>query len=99
MFAPTEIVMVELPPPGAAIVLGLKLTVVPDGAPLADNATALLKPPPIVVVTVDVPCVPCTTLSDDGFAVTANVGCEAVTVRVTVVVWLIPPPEPVTVIG
>ena len=100
MLAPTAIVIVDVPPPGAAIVLGLKLTVVPVGAPEADNPTALLKPPPIVVVMVDVPCVPCTTFSAAGFAFTVRLGCcEPVTVSVTVAVCCIPPPAPVTVIG
>ena len=93
------IVMVEVPPPGAAIVLGLKLTVAPAGAPDADNATALLKPPPTVVVMVDIPCAPCAKLNDDGFAATVKAGCEFVTVRLTVVVWVMPPPDPLTVIG
>ena len=48
-------VMVELPEPGADIGLGLKLTVVPDGAPEADSVMALLKPPMMAVVIVDVP--------------------------------------------
>ena len=48
-------VIVELPEPGAGIGLGLKLTVVPDGTPEADKLMALLKPPLIVVVIVDVP--------------------------------------------
>jgi len=52
---PTAMVTVELPAPGAAIVLGLKLTVVPLGAPEADRLIALLKPPLMVVVIVDVP--------------------------------------------
>jgi hypothetical protein len=47
--------MVELPAPGAAIVLGLKLTVVPLGAPVADRVIALVKRPLTVVVIVDVP--------------------------------------------
>ena len=47
--------MAELPAPGAAIVLGLKLTVTPEGIPLADSAIELLKPPLILVVIVDVP--------------------------------------------
>ena len=55
MLAPTVIVIVELPPPGAAIVCGLKLTVVPDGIPEADRLIALLKPPLTLVVIVDVP--------------------------------------------
>ena len=53
--APTVIVIVELPAPGAAIVLGLKLTVVPLGVPAADRVIALVKPPLTVVVMVDVP--------------------------------------------
>ena len=48
-------VMVELPAPGAGIGFGLKLTVVPEGAPEADRLIALLKPPLMVVVIVDVP--------------------------------------------
>ena len=65
---PTVMVMVELPEPGAAIGFGLKLTVVPDGAPEADRLIALLKPPLIVVVIVDVPWLPCATLSEAGEA-------------------------------
>src|SRR5271169_7035367 len=52
---PTVIVMVELPAPGAGIVLGLKLTVVPVGAPELERLMELLKPPTIVVVMVDAP--------------------------------------------
>jgi hypothetical protein len=48
-------VIVELPPPGAAIVLGLKLTVVPEGMPKADRATEPLNPLLRVLVIVDVP--------------------------------------------
>jgi hypothetical protein len=51
-------VMVELPEPGAGIVLGLKLTVVPVGVPVADKLIALLKPPLMLVVIVDVPGLP-----------------------------------------
>jgi hypothetical protein len=47
--------MVDVPDPGAGIELGLKLTVVPVGAPEADSAIALLKPPLTVVVSVEVP--------------------------------------------
>jgi hypothetical protein len=55
VLAPTVMVMVELPEPGAGIVLGLKLTVVPEGMPEADRLIALLKPPMTVVVIVEVP--------------------------------------------
>src|SRR5271166_3640671 len=51
----TVIVMLELPAPGAGMVWGLKLTVVPEGIPEADRLIALLKPPLMVVVIVDVP--------------------------------------------
>jgi len=51
---PTLIVIVELPPPGAPIVPGLKLTVVPLGAPVADRPIELLNPPLTVVVIVEV---------------------------------------------
>ena len=48
-------VMVELPFPGAEMVLGLKLTVVPLGAPDDVKAIELLKPPLTEVIIVDVP--------------------------------------------
>ena len=52
---PTAIVMLALPAPGAAIGLGPKLTVVPEGTPEAERAMALLKPPLTVVVMVELP--------------------------------------------
>jgi hypothetical protein len=51
-------VIVELPEPGAGIVPGLKLTVVPVGMPVADKLIGLLKPPLMLVVIVDVPGLP-----------------------------------------
>jgi hypothetical protein len=68
VLAPTVIVIVALPPPGAGIVLGLKLTVVPVGAPVADRLIALLKPPLTVVVIVEVPALPSATLRAIGDA-------------------------------
>lgn len=47
-----EIVTVELPLPGAAMELGLKLAITPAGKPEADRDTAELKPPVMVVETV-----------------------------------------------
>src|SRR5271157_3782022 len=91
-------VMVELPEPGAGIVAGLKLTVVPEGMPEADRLMALLKPPLTVVVMVDVPGLPWTTLSEAGEAESAKLG-GATTVSVTVAVCWIPPPLPLTVMG
>ena len=58
VLAPTVIVAVDVPEPGAAIVLGLKVTLAPAGAPDVVSATALLNPPPTAVVIADVPCVP-----------------------------------------
>jgi hypothetical protein len=68
VLAPTVMVMVEVPAPGAAMLLGLKLTVVPVGVPEADRLIAPLNPPLMVVVMVDVPALPCNTLSDVGAA-------------------------------
>src|SRR3974390_535818 len=95
---PTVIVIVELPAPGAGIGLGLKLTVVPDGTPEADRLIALLNPPVMAVVIVEVPWFPCATLREDGEAEIVKVCC-AVTVSVTVAVCWMPPPLPVTVMG
>ena len=47
--------MVEMPAPGAAIVAGLKLTVVPVGTPEAESATEALKPTLMVVVRLKLP--------------------------------------------
>ena len=97
MLLPTAIVMVDEPEPGAAIGLGLKLTVVPEGTPLADRLMALLKPPLTVVVMVELPWTPCATLTEVGAALMVKLG-GVVTVSVTLVVCWIPPPLPVTVI-
>ena len=51
-------VNVDDPDPGAAMLEGLKLAVTPDGIPLAERATALLNPPEIPTVIVDVPLEP-----------------------------------------
>ena len=55
---PTVMVIAEVPEPGAGIVLGLKLMVVPEGAPVAVSETALLKPPLIADVIVEAPWFP-----------------------------------------
>src|SRR6516225_6590488 len=92
---PTAIVMVDEPEPGAAIGLGLKMTVVPEGTPLADRLIALLKAPLTVVVIVELLWPPCATLTDAGAALMAKLG--VVTVSVTNVVCWIRPPLPITV--
>jgi len=70
--APTVIVIVDVPEPGAEMLAGLKLTVVPLGKPEADNAIALLNPPLTVVVIVEVPCAPCITFTEEGDGVTVK---------------------------
>jgi len=75
--------------------VGLKLTVVPLGAPVADKLMVLLKPPLTVVVIVEVPWFPCTTLTDVGEAEIVKLG--TVTTRVTVAVLLACPLVPVIV--
>ena len=93
-------VMLEVPDPGAGIVVGLKVTVVPVGVPLAERDTALLNPPAPTVVIADEPCVPCNSVRAAGNADTVRVCCcDVVTVRLTVVCCCMPPPEPVTMIG
>jgi hypothetical protein len=77
------IVIVELPEPGAGIVLGLKLTVVPAGAPEAERLTAAWKLPTIVVVRVACPAAPVARPIDGG-RVNMKFGCTgAVTVSST----------------
>jgi len=71
---PAVNVSVELPEPGAAIDVGLKLAVTPAGSPLAERETAELKPPETVVETVVVFVPPCATDTVVGDAVRAKSG-------------------------
>src|ERR1700722_1383511 len=88
-------VRTDLPAPGAGI--GLTLKVVPDPP---DRVMAELKPLPIFVVMVEVPLLPRAMVSVVGAAAMAKLPfAPAVTVRVTVVVSVRPPPTPLTVIG
>ena len=57
----TASVTAEVPAPGAAIDVGLKLTVTPAGAPLAVSAMAESNPPETAVVIVELPLEPITT--------------------------------------
>ena len=98
MLLPTVRVMVEVPAPGAGIVTGLKLTVVPVGIGDADKVIPLLKPLMREVVMVEVPCFPCATLREAGEGDRVKSGAK-VTVTETTVVWYCPPPDAVTVIG
>ena len=74
----TARVMVEVPEPGAAMDVGLKLTVTPAGWPLADNAIAASKPPETAVLIVEVPLLPCTTETEVGEAEIVKFGDEVV---------------------
>lgn len=96
---PTLIVIVDDPVPGAGIGFELKLTVTRLPCPEADNVIAELKPFKAVVLIVEVPELPRVTATEDGEAlIVKSGGFEEVTVSETVVVCVIPPPTPVTVI-
>jgi hypothetical protein len=89
--------MVDVPAPGAAMELGLKVTpwVLPDNP--VDKAIAESKPPEIVVVIVEVPELPLAMLIDDGDALMVKLGAVPVTFSETVVVAVVLPEAPVTV--
>jgi hypothetical protein len=89
-------VIVELPEPGAAIEEGLKLTVTPVGWPLAVKATAESKPPETVVVIVEAPLLPCTTLTEAGEAAMVNAGLVLVGASALISPVPLGLPQPVT---
>ena len=93
----TVTVMVEVPEPGAGIEVGLKLTVTRDPWPLAVKPIAELKPPEIVVVIVDLPEVPLVTVIAVGDAPMVKFALVPVTVSDTVVLAVVLPEVPVTV--
>ena len=72
VYVPTAVVeeafkvSVELPEPGAGIVMGLKDAVTPVGMPLADNVIAASNPPVRIGATVVVPLPPCCTVTEPG---------------------------------
>jgi hypothetical protein len=82
------------------MVLGLNVTEAPVGTPVALRLTALLKLPPMAVVTVDEPLLPCVTVIEVGVAEADRVGGPVVvTVRGISAVCVSPPPSPLTTIG
>src|SRR5215467_4176100 len=87
-------VMVDEPLPGAAIEVGLKLTVVPVGAPLALSEIALLKLPLTLVEMVDVPEAPCTTVAELGDA--EMLKSDVVPVQLFTIAFASTEPTPVT---
>lgn len=81
----TANVSVDAPEPGAAMDVGLKVALTPVGWPVAERAMAELKPPETVVLSVEVPLLPCTTETDVGEAASVKAGTGAdVTVSETV---------------
>jgi hypothetical protein len=94
---PTLTVMVDVPEPGAATELGLKVTVWRLPSPEADKVIAELKPPEIAVLIVEVPELPLATLIDVGDALMVKLGVVPVTVRETVVLSVVLPEVPLTV--
>jgi hypothetical protein len=99
-FLPTLTVMVDVPAPGAAMELGVKVTVWLLPCPAADRVIAELKLPETVVVIFDVPDPFLATVMEPGAAERVKPAVAAeVTVSVTVVVWVRPPPVPVIVMG
>jgi hypothetical protein len=68
--------IVDEPEPGAAMEVGLKVTVTPLGWPLAESAMAELNPPDTVVLMVELPPWPCCTETEPGDAKMLNDGVD-----------------------
>jgi hypothetical protein len=95
---PTLTVIVDVPDPGEAMELGLKVTVCELPCPEAESVIAELKLPEIAVVMVEVPEPLRATVIAAGEAETLKPAVTPeVTVRDTVVVCVNPPPVPVIV--
>lgn len=94
----TRTLIVEVPDPGAAIELGLKLIVTLLLSPDAEKLMAELNPPEMAVVIVERPVVPGETVIEAGEALIVKFGFVPVTVSFTVVVATVLPDVPVTVI-
>jgi len=71
---PTAIVIKLVPVPGAGIGFVPNVTVTPLGWPEADNVMALLNPFNAVVVMVEVPLLPCCTVTEEGDALIEKSG-------------------------
>jgi len=91
-----EKVRVELPLPGAAIEVGLKVPVTPDGKPDTESETAELKPPETVVEMVLLPELPWATdrlvgealrvksgVGVPGLKMTSSIGCSSMPLGAT----------------
>ncbi len=82
-----EKVRVLDPAPGAAMLAGAKLAVTPVGNPVAERATAELKPPEVVTAMLTGAVPERVTLTVDGVAVSPRPDAGAVTVSATVAVF------------
>jgi hypothetical protein len=90
----------DVPDPGAAMEVGLKLPVTPEGKPEAVSAITELNPPLNEVVTVTYPLCPWMSDPDVGETEIVKLAATgAVTVRFTVVVSIVAPEVPVIVMG
>ena len=91
-------VYLDVPEPGAAIEVGLKLPVTPVGRPDPESAIAELKPPETAVVTVTYPLEPRLRDPEAGETEMVKAGAAgAVTVSEILVVSTMLPEVPVTV--
>lgn len=90
-------VMVEVPEP--VMEVGLKEMVTPLPSPEAERLMEELNPPVAAVVTVTEPEDLLATLNEVGEAEREKLADVLVTVSVTAVVWVTPPPVPVMVMG
>lgn len=92
----TANVMTLLPLPGAAMLMGLKLTVTPFGWPVALKPIAELNPPEMTLVIVDVPLLPCMTETEAGEAEISKSGVDEVATRALIRLVPFGLPQPVS---
>lgn len=95
MLATAASVSVLLPLPGAAMLVGAKLAVTPEGSPLTDSATDELNPFNAAVETVTRAEPPAVTVALVALGVSVKLGTA--TVRLNGEVLVTPPPVAVTV--
>lgn len=96
MVEATAMVNVDVPEPGAAIDVALRLRVTPAGWPLAVKVTAESNPPSALVVMVEAPLPPCTMETEAGEAERVKVGDVAVGARALIRPVPFGLPQPVT---
>ena len=92
----TAKVAVDVPEPGAAMDVGLNVTVTPVGWPEAVNAIAESNPPETAVVIVEVPLLPSATVTEDGEAAIVNAGVWLLGARALISPAPLGLPQPVT---